>query len=294
MLVPSRMVSFLPFFLKRDQKSLTSPDAIRYLATHDNSFIRYFEGHEAAVTCLAMHPGSDNFISCSLDNTARLWNLNTRNWTGKLHINTPFLSAWDPSGNVFAIGSPHSAIILLYDHRSYERGHFSRFDVLEAVNNRGNPAPIEDVFSNWTKLEFSNDGKHLLLGSKGDGHFLLDAFDGSLKAYLKKPASGQGTRRVAPGESPTEGSNGIESSGEVCFTPDGRFVLSGGRQDLVAWDVMAANIGVAQSSVGKGIAEPTFVLEEKRETAVVAFNPRYNMLATADQELVFWVPDPHA
>ena len=49
-------------------------DAIRYLTTHDNAFLRYFEGHEAAVTCLEMHPGSDKFISCSKDNTVRLWN----------------------------------------------------------------------------------------------------------------------------------------------------------------------------------------------------------------------------
>ncbi|KAJ2962890.1 hypothetical protein NQ176_g10899 [Zarea fungicola] len=47
-------------------------NAIRYLATHDNSFIRYFEGHEGPVTSLAVHPGSDSFISCSQDNTVRL------------------------------------------------------------------------------------------------------------------------------------------------------------------------------------------------------------------------------
>jgi COMPASS component SWD2 len=51
---------------------IRSVDSIRYLTTHDNSFVRYFEGHEGAVTCLAMHPGSDDFISCSKDNTIRL------------------------------------------------------------------------------------------------------------------------------------------------------------------------------------------------------------------------------
>ncbi|KAL2018925.1 hypothetical protein VTK56DRAFT_10292 [Thermocarpiscus australiensis] len=252
-------------------------DAIRYLATHDNSFIRYFEGHEGAVTSLALHPGSDNFISCSVDNTVRLWNIATKQWTGKLFLGTPYLAAWDPSGNVFAVASPSSGSILLYDYRNYEKAPFSIFDVLQA---RG-PADAEAAFKGWTKLEFSNDGKHLLLGSRGDGHFLLDAFDGSLKAYLKKP--GPGTRRLAVGE--TDGGD-VESSGECCFAPDGRYVLSGAKSDLLVWDTLA-------HPGDDKVLEPAYVLEEKRETAVVAYNPRFNMLATADQELVFWVPDPN-
>ncbi|GAB1320803.1 Histone H3 methyltransferase complex and RNA cleavage factor II complex, subunit SWD2 [Madurella fahalii] len=252
-------------------------DAIRYLATHDNSFIRYFEGHEGAVTDLALHPGSDNFISCSVDNTARIWNIGTKQWTGRLFLNSPYLSAWDPSGNVFAVASLISGSILLYDYRSYEKGPFSVFDVLKA---RG-PADPEAAFRGWTKLEFSNDGKHLLLGSRGDGHFLLDSFDGNLKAYLKKP--GASTRRLGVGE--TEGGN-VESSGECCFSPDGRYVLSGARSDLLVWDTM-------MTPGSDKVLDTAHVLEEKRETAVVAYNPRFNMIATADQELMFWLPDPH-
>jgi COMPASS component SWD2 len=258
--------------------SLTGPDAIRYLATHDNSFIRYFEGHEGSVTDLAVHPGADNFISCSVDDTALLWNISTKQWIGKLFINSPYLSAWDPSGQVFAIASLHSGSILLYDFRSYEKGPLNVFDVLQA---RG-PAEPEWAFQGWTRLEFSNDGKHILLGSRGDGHFLLDSFDGSLKAYLKKPGAGPNRRGV--GE--TEGGN-AESSGDCCFAPDGRYVISGAKSDLLVWDTLA------QPGSDK-VLKPVHVLEEKRETAVVAFNPRYNMLATADQELVFWVPDPNA
>ncbi|KAL2123871.1 hypothetical protein VTJ04DRAFT_236 [Mycothermus thermophilus] len=253
-------------------------NAIRYLATHDNSFIRYFEGHEGSVTDLAVHPGADNFISCSVDDTALLWNISTKQWIGKLFINSPYLSAWDPSGQVFAIASLHSGSILLYDFRSYEKGPLNVFDVLQA---RG-PAEPEWAFQGWTRLEFSNDGKHILLGSRGDGHFLLDSFDGSLKAYLKKPGAGPNRRGV--GE--TEGGN-AESSGDCCFAPDGRYVISGAKSDLLVWDTLA------QPGSDK-VLKPVHVLEEKRETAVVAFNPRYNMLATADQELVFWVPDPNA
>lgn len=209
----------------------------------------------------------------------RLWNIGTKQWAGKLNLNAPYLSAWDPSGNVFAIASPPNAHILLYDYRKYEDGPFSVFHVPEA---RGRARP-EAVFGGggWTKLEFSNDGKHLLVGSRGDGHFLLDSFDGSLKAYLKKP--GASTKRLAVGE--TEGGT-VESSGECCFAPDGRYVLSGAHSDLLVWDTLAA-------PGSDKVLEPAHVLEEKRETAVVAYNPRYNMIATADQELVLWLPDPN-
>jgi COMPASS component SWD2 len=206
-----------------------------------------------------------------------IWNIGTKQWTGKLFLNTPYLSAWDPSGNVFAVASPASGSILLYDYRNYEKAPFSVFDVLKA---RG-PADAEAAFKGWTKLEFSNDGKHILLGSRGDGHFLLDSFDGSLKAYLKKP--GASTRRLAAGE--TEGGT-AESSGECCFAPDGRYVLSGAKSDLLVWDTLMA-------PGSDKVLEPVHVLEEKRETAVVAYNPRFNMFATADQELMFWLPDPN-
>jgi len=178
---------------------------------------------------------------------------------------------------VFAVACPQTGSVLLYDYRNYQKAPISVFDVLKV---RG-PAIPEAAFRGWTSLEFSNDGRHVLLGSKYQGHFLLDAFDGSLKQYLRKPG---GTKRLAPGES--EGGS-MESSGECCFSPDGRYVLSGSNKDLLVWDINA-------SPDSNKILDPTYVLEDKRETAVVAYNPRFNMIATADEELMFWLPDSNA
>ncbi|KAJ6447043.1 histone H3 methyltransferase complex and RNA cleavage factor II complex, subunit SWD2 [Purpureocillium lavendulum] len=264
------------------------PDAIRYLATHDNSFIRYFEGHEGNVTCLTVHPGSDNFISCSQDNTVRLWDTQTKHWQGQLLLRNPSLAAYDPSGTVFAIACPSSGTVLLYDARNYDKAPFTTVDIMEQC--RG--IDTQYLAKGWTKLEFSNDGKSLLLGTKGSGHLLLDAFEGTLKAYLRKPSGG--TRRQAPGETTglANGASGtdassFDSSGDCCFAPDGRHVISGSRQDVLAWDTLI------QPSENK-ILEPTYTLPDKREAAVVAFNPRFNFFATADQDLVFWLPDPHS
>ncbi|KUI65463.1 WD repeat-containing protein 82-B [Cytospora mali] len=260
-------------------------DAIRYLATHDNSFIRYFEGHEGSVTSISMHPGSDNFISCGRDNTVRLWDINTKFWTAQINLRNPFLSAWDPSGQVFAVASSSSGSILLYDHRNYTKP-FNIFDVVEKCHT----VDTQYIMQGWTKLAFSNDGKHILLGTAGKGHFLLDAFTCELKAYLRKPEGG--TRRAAPGESnvggpPSENPHNLESSGDCCFTPDGRYVLSGSKKNVLVWDVLG-------TPNEKKVLEPTHILEDKREAAVLAYNPRFNFLATADQQLEFWLPDPHA
>ncbi|PHH69666.1 hypothetical protein CDD83_5651 [Cordyceps sp. RAO-2017] len=262
--------------------------AIRYLATHDNSFIRYFEGHEADVTCLVVHPGNDNFISCSRDNTLRIWDTQTKNCQGQLILKNPSLAAYDPSGMVFAVACPTSGSVLLYDVRSYHKTPFATVDVVEQCCS----IDLQCLVKGWTKLEFSNDGKSLLLGTKGSGHFLFDAFDGTARACLYKPAGG--TRRQAPGETEAVANGNVvtdpacmDSSGDCCFTPDGRFVISGTRQDVLVWDTLG-------SPPENKMLEPAWNLPDKREAAVVAFNPRFNFLATADQDLVFWLPDPHA
>ncbi|XXH04651.1 hypothetical protein Hte_011069 [Hypoxylon texense] len=262
-------------------------DAIRYLTTHDNAFIRYFEGHQDAVTCLAMHPGNDDFISCSKDNTVRLWNAATKNETGVLYLNTPYLAAFDPSGQVFAVGSPTSGTILLYDHRNFEKAPISEFDLVESCSD----VITDNLDNGWTKLEFSNDGRSILLGTKGGGHFLLDSFNGSLKAYLMKPEDSGITKRLAPGEKYEMNGGGspganLESSGDCCFTTDGRYVVGGTKNGIVVWDTL----GQATEKV----MAPIHTMEDERPAAVVAMNPRFNFLATADQDLVFWLPDLHA
>ncbi len=225
-----------------------------------------------------MHPGDDDFISCSRDGTVRLWDVSSKTWTGALHLNTPYLSAWDPSGQIFAIASPTAGSVFLYDRRNYAAAPFSVFDVVAQCG----AADSRNLLQGWTKLEFSNDGKSLLLGTKGTGHFLLDSFDGTLKAHMWKREGL--TSRAAPGEG---SDTAVESSGDCCFTPDGRFVLSGASQNVLVWDTLAP-VGENKDM------DPAHVLEDKRETAVIAFNPRYNLFATADPDVLFWVPDPHA
>ncbi|MCJ1357075.1 MAG: member of Set1p complex, histone methyl transferase [Icmadophila ericetorum] len=293
--------------------STKGDDTIRYLSTHDNQFLRYFKGHTAPVTTLAVCPASDSFLSCSLDDTVRLWSLNSPNPQGRLNLSTPTLAAYDPSATVIAVASPSTSSILLYDLRNYDKPPFATFDlrrldsyphVLKTVaqsahltngtsggassnNHGGITSPIS---RSWTKLEFSNDGKSVLLGTNASsGHLLLDAFSGEIRAFLTRspqylPLNPMNLRAAPYPPNPIPQT--APSQGDVCFSADGRFVIgsSGGDHDAVVWDT--------QSQVGdEKVLGPMAALPCDGKVGVVGWNPRYNMLATADREVVFWVPD---
>lgn len=165
--------------------------------------------------------------------------------------------------------------------RNFDKAPISTVDVVAQAR----AIDPECLMRGWTALHFSNDGNTLLLGTKGKGHFAFDAFDGTLKAYLHRPSSS--TKRLAPGEEEPAGSGSaaLDSSGDCCFTPDGRFVVSGSGKDVLVWDLLQA------PTARNKVLEPAHTLTDKRDPAVLAFNPRFNMFATADQDLVLWLPD---
>jgi COMPASS component SWD2 len=227
-----------------------------------------------------MNPGADNFLSCGEDDTVRLWDTNTQNCCGKLLLHRPYLAAWDPSANVIAIASEAAQTILLYDFRNYDKEPFAAFDMLE----KSNRLQANSMNRNWNKLEFSNDGKSLLVGTSGHTLFVLDAFDGNVKAALRREHGGP--NRLAAGEHRDGSAEALfETSGNACFSPDGRYVLGGSRKEnVLVWDTLQLSDANA--------LKPIHQLEMKAEAAVLAYNPRYNFFASADKELVFWVPDP--
>ncbi|KAI5308355.1 member of Set1p complex, histone methyl transferase, partial [Ascosphaera atra] len=311
-------------------------DSLRLLDLHTESYLRYFPGHEGKVTNVAVAPGNDGVLSCGRDDMVMLWDLNSRNPQGKLKLAAPYLAAFDPSGYVFAIASQATASVLLYDYRNFDKPPFATFDCASYEERYFNPAAPTSVQANmgrssktngngrsaWTKLEFSNDGKYILLSNDWGGHYILDAFDGNLKAFLVGKLGHTG-RRLAPSTSPIASSKGEVpvGQGDTCFTPDGRYVIGGSAgapsstpsspssshasasepPELLVWDLQ-------QQPDANLMLRPTFKLPSAApggsaggaaparvgRPVVTAMNPRYNMLATADREVVFWVPEEGA
>ncbi|KAG7736030.1 hypothetical protein KL923_005132 [Ogataea haglerorum] len=90
-------------------------DTIRYLSLHDNSFIRYFKGHTALVTDLAMADLNHMFVSAACDHSVRLWDTRSANCQATLVTDDiPFSIALDPSNTVVAIYNSSSNVLSLH------------------------------------------------------------------------------------------------------------------------------------------------------------------------------------
>ncbi|KAK9478105.1 WD40-repeat-containing domain protein [Lipomyces japonicus] len=244
--------------------STRESDIIRYLSVHTNQYIRYFKGHKEKVTSLEVSPADDHFLSASLDGTVRIWDLSSSNCQGMLTIPSPSWLAFDPAGVVFAVACEQTAEILLYDLRNYDSEPFAVFKI-EPL--RGNGAV------SWSKIEFSNDGKHILVATNGPSHYLLDAFSGEIIMKFSGHTVNKPTQpRV------------YESSGDCTLTPDSRFVVSGSTDKKVyIYDI--------QSPVRDNIQKPLVAIDSKKPISSLLFNPRLSMFATADHEVTFWLPN---
>lgn len=197
-------------------------DTLRYLSLHDNHYVRYFKGHKKQVTCLEISPVDEQFLSASLDDTVRLWNMNSSScqvlhfslhalsFQGCLNIPSPALAAFDPTGIIFAVVSHPLSTVMLYDLRNYDKEPFSIFPINDDgyLQSLSYPPRMPE----FSKLEFSNDGKSILVGTTGGVHYILDAFEGGIKARLIDHTANT--------------LSGL-SSGDVCLTADGRYVIGG-------------------------------------------------------------------
>ena len=239
-----------------------------------------------------MCPRDDSFVSCSLDNTFRLWDIRSPNPQARLNLATPYLAAYDPSATVVAVASCSTSSVLLYDLRNYDKPPFATFEINHF--DLGTSGPHKPP--SWTRLEFSNDGKSLLLGTNnGIGHLLLDAFSGQLKAHCPRsptPNAPFTPARASPGTPVTPAQPA--GQGDVCFSADGRYLIgaSSGDRDAVVWDTQALPVKGERGESDK-VLRPWAALPCKGKVGCVEWNPRYNMLATADREVMFWLPEEH-
>jgi COMPASS component SWD2 len=230
-----------------------------------------------------MSPANDTFMSCSLDDTMRLWDLKTAHFTSKLLLKGVYLSSYDPTANVIAAASSYSHEVFLYDVRNIDKAPFSTFDLRAYYEHYIGPPETP----NWTKLEFSNDGKHILIASATGGHMVVDSFTGQLKAICKRSAP---STRAVPGPDILTRPTG---QGDVCFTPDGRFLIGGsGKPDGISvW-----NLSLLAGSTSTKVLEETVKLPNpdgvKEKAEVCLYNPRYNFIMSGDENLCMWYADP--
>lgn len=228
-------------------------DTIRYLSLHDNKYIRYFQGHEKKVVTLCMSPIDDKFLSGSLDQTMRLWDLRHPVCLGLMQLPGRPVANFDPEGLIFAAGIS-SDTIKLYDLRSFEKGPFSNFKISKDHRDQG----IE-----WTGLKFSPDGKTILVSTNGSMIKLIDAFNGHVIHTFTTHAN---IRNIP-----------LEAS----FSPDSQFIMCGSSDGKIhIWNAEKGNkIAVLNS-------------EHSETIQSVQFNPKYMMFVSTCQQMIFWLPPP--
>ena len=115
----------------------------------------------------------------------------------------------------------HSTPSLLSYFGPHSQGPFATFALLDLALQRISYPPRIPLI---TSLHFRPNGKHLLVSTSGDVHYVLDAFSGALlrrlvgQVGLERRGDGTGV-----GVEPERGISGEETS----WTLDGKFVLGG-------------------------------------------------------------------
>jgi COMPASS component SWD2 len=202
-----------------------------------------------------------------------------------LNLQGAYLATYDPSATVMAIASPSTQTVLLYDVRNYDKPPFAIWDMTELEQRF-----LRREKGEWTKIEFTNDGKNLLLATNGSGHFILDAFSGDIThfCYRKAGPSGRlsaGAASTSHGANISNGNTPVVGQGDVCLSPDGQYLIGGSSEEgLLVWDI-------SQPSTPNNILEPIEKLPGHGKSAIVGYNPRTNLMASADKDLYLWQPD---
>lgn len=227
--------------------SLQPDFAIRYLNLSTRQYVRLFSGHKLGVEELYMQPESDHrFASAGRDKRILLWDLRTPQPTQQLNEVQNPLVAFDPSGRVIATCRT-AKCIELYDVRMLDANPCQRFRYQV------------DSPATWTQLQFSPDGKALLVATDYSCCFSVDAYNGGiLQAY-----TGWRNCRHLPLK--------------TCYTPDSQFILAGADKGCVH---------VWHSASGRTIE----VLKSNSVLPIrcLQFNPEKIMFVTCNVRTCFW------
>jgi len=224
-------------------------DDIRYHDLNEDKYIRYFSGHQRSVVSLANCNASqaELFLSGSQDRTLRLWDVRSSHCQGFLKTQGIPIGAFDPEGCIFAAGID-SNIVRLYDIRTFDKGSFSTFHVQNTDK------------SEWKKLEFSGDGRQIMITTDGGSAKLIDAFSGDLMGSIRATGA---AKRV----------------GQSCYTPDGSMIVNGDE---------TGKVHVYDSKRGQLLTK--LPGDHPRPISAIAFNPKAMMMATACNQVCFWLP----
>ena len=221
--------------------------------------------------------------------------------------------SFDPTGLVFSVtlcvpgALPY---VNLYDVRKFDKVRSGSHEDVLTEQEPFATAALEDSIVQMeayppripviTSSATSNDGALLLLGTSSGVHYVLNAMDCSIVARL---VGHDGLERLGAPPTAENAPRAGASGSEVSWTSDGRFVIGGSLDGKICmWDVAPPAGSVEASALDRPAPGPmctlapfkTFPGHGGKPSRVVAFNPRYSMLATGGLDLVRRISRRHA
>lgn len=252
---------------------------IRYLSLFDNRYLRFFKGHQAQVTSLAMSPVDDLFLSSSADGQVCLWSLASPSPVARLSLpencEDPRV-AYTHDGLLFGVLARNSSsglsCVRLYDARGYDQGPFLQLRpsrqqlerALKTTNPSLDPAQVQRCLAaTWQSFCFSPDGTRALVNTSVGMQISLDAYNDDSEPVVCFTE---------------ENSTGLELG--CCFTPDSKHLLAGtgaGGKRVRVYDPLSGR--------------PLGVLDGEHAAPVTSLrcNPKHEVIASSGINTMLWL-----
>jgi COMPASS component SWD2 len=204
----------------------------------DNKYLRFFRGHSAKVVSISMNPVNDNFLSASSDGVVHHWDLSSTKPLGRLNLpddSSQIRVSYDTKGEVFAVMCRHAKTnkqsIKLYASNEIQNGPFMEIcpeeELIRSAISKAHPpvSPMQAVKylqAVWTDLEFSPDGKFVLINTNSDFLLTLDAFNPTNEPFAITSRKNE---------------SGLLNLG-CCYSADGRFIIAANEgKEIIVYDV---------------------------------------------------------
>nr|ACI69300.1 WD repeat-containing protein 82 [Salmo salar] len=282
---------------------------VRCLQMDTNSYLRYFSGHTEIVYDVVPSKVCDTFITVSLDNTMKFWDLRNPNYTGEINAYSyPRCTSLSSTGLVFSsVSGPDT--LKMFDLRKYQQGPFSvvnfkthaNDESAASTNNYNKNEPITYCLASESSL---ND-KYIYVAVANDSNYIIHTIDSykgetiSTKVFpLPTLLSFNDLRRIPP--SKDKKFPILLSKIGFTFSADSNYILGFSPNDTLSGILNAWNTKTGTDITLKNpiIYKHKIAQHERNERWVscpsacnVKFNPMYMMMATSvDDVLNLWQP----
>lgn len=147
--------------------STVGDNIIRSLNIENKAYVSLYDGHSSFVTSVKTHNEMNMMMSTCEKGQLFMWDLRSQQCIGAESFGGTPVIDWYPSGSMFAVGR-NSEIIELYDIRGLSHGPFTKFRF-----NR-------DAANHWINLQFSENGKFILIDTNGAKIKVADSIFGNV------------------------------------------------------------------------------------------------------------------